>query len=267
MGNCATVAITGEWSIEVNTPNRDRLLEAVEQRFVSGQGFSLATLNLDHVVKLRESAAFRRAYAAQTFVVADGNPIVWLSRLSNRPVELTPGSEMVGPLAAAAARRGIPVALVGARDHVLAAAAERLEAAHPGLEIVSRISPRWGFDPEGPEADACIEALRRSGARLVFLALGAPKQEVFAARAQAALPGCGLASIGAGLDFIAGSQRRAPLWMRRMALEWLWRALTDPRRLAHRYWRCARLLPGLAVEALRQRGAPAPAEAEALQQA
>jgi N-acetylglucosaminyldiphosphoundecaprenol N-acetyl-beta-D-mannosaminyltransferase len=197
-----------EW-VGVNTSRRAQLLAEVEARLASRRGFSVATLNLDHLVKLRRSAAFRRAYAAQTHVVADGNPIVWISRIARHPVELTPGCELVEPIAAIAARHGAPVALLGARTETLALAADRLAARHPGLRLPARIAPGFGFDPAGPEADACIEALRDSGARVCFLALGAPKQEEFAARAQAALPEVGFVSIGAGLDFIAGTQALA----------------------------------------------------------
>jgi N-acetylglucosaminyldiphosphoundecaprenol N-acetyl-beta-D-mannosaminyltransferase len=129
------------------------------------------------------------------------------------------------------------------------------------------VEASFGFDPFGMEADACIEALRRSGARVCFLALGAPKQEIFAARAQAALPEVGFLSIGAGLDFLAGSQTRAPLWMRRWALEWLWRAVGDPKRLAMRYVRCAMLMPGLTLDGLRQRLAGRPTPADGLAEA
>jgi exopolysaccharide biosynthesis WecB/TagA/CpsF family protein len=110
-----------------------------------------------------------------------------------------------------------------------------------------------GLDPEGPEAESLLRDLAATDARLCFLALGAPRQERLAARARALAPGVGFASIGAGLDFLGGRQRRAPRWMRALALEWLWRALSDPRRMGPRYARCAVILPGLAAQALRQR--------------
>ena len=110
-----------------------------------------------------------------------------------------------------------------------------------------------GFDPEGEHADRAIAAIGDSGARVVFLALGAPKQERFAARAQHALPEVGFLSIGAGLDFIAGRQKRAPSWVRAIAGEWLWRMLSDPRRLAARYGACLLALPTLTLQALRSR--------------
>jgi exopolysaccharide biosynthesis WecB/TagA/CpsF family protein len=237
----------------VNTGSGAALLAAVGDHLDRGEGFAVATLNLDHLVKLRSSAAFRAAYAAQTHVVADGKPVVWLRRLAGLPVDLAPGSELVQPLMALAAARGVPVGFLGATEATLATAAERLERAHPGLRVVARIAPPYGFDPEGPGADAALDALAASGARLVMLALGAPKQEVLAARALARVPGCGFVSVGAGLDFVAGSQTRAPLWVRRMAMEWLWRMLSDPRRLTKRYMLCFAILPELTAAALRLR--------------
>jgi len=239
--------------VGVDTPDPGALFAKIDGSLRRGAGFAIATLNLDHLVKLRRSPRFRDAYARQTSIVADGNPVVWLSRLAGRPVALAPGSELIDPLCALAAAAAAPVALFGSTPEALAQAAERLEARHPGLAIVARIAPPYGLDPEGPQADACLDAVADSGARLCFVALGAPKQEIIAARGLERAPGCGFVSVGAGLDFIAGSQRRAPSWIRALAMEWLWRMLSDPRRLAKRYMDCALILPSLVLDALRQR--------------
>jgi N-acetylglucosaminyldiphosphoundecaprenol N-acetyl-beta-D-mannosaminyltransferase len=196
--------------VTVNVASRDGLLVDMEARLRSGAGFSVATLNLDHVVKLRKNAAFREAYLSQTHVTADGNPIVWLMRVAGREVDLVTGSDLVDPVAALAARLRVSVAMVGSTEPALAIAAQELSRRHPGFRTAATLSPPMGFDPEGKSADALIAEIGRSGARLCYVALGAPKQEVFAARARAALPEVGFLSIGAGLDFIAGSQRRAP---------------------------------------------------------
>lgn len=240
--------------IVVNMPDRAALMAEVARRFAAGQGFALATINLDHLVKLRRDPAFAAAYAAQDLVVADGNPIVWLSRLARRPVALVPGSELVVPLARAAAQAGVPIALVGSTEPALAAAGAALQQQVPGLQVAARIAPPMGFDPDGPGAEAVLAQIGASGARLVFLALGAPKQERLAARGRATLPAVGFASIGAGLDFLAGTQTRAPEWVRAIAMEWLWRMLSNPRRLARRYAECAAILPGQAIQAWRLRG-------------
>jgi exopolysaccharide biosynthesis WecB/TagA/CpsF family protein len=107
-----------------------------------------------------------------------------------------------------------------------------------------------GFDPAGPEAEEMLHRIAESGARLCFIALGAPKQESFAATGRRVAPEVGFASIGAGLDFFAGTQQRAPKWVRRIAMEWLWRMMLSPGRLAGRYAKCALVLPGLAMRSL-----------------
>ena len=232
------------------------LLADLDAALAAGHGFAVATLNLDHLVKLRRDARFAAAYRAQTHVVADGNPVVWLRALMGRPVSLVPGSELIAPLCALAAARGVPLALYGSDQPTLDLAATRLEARHPGLRVVARIAPAFGFDPMGPVAEADLARLAAGGARIVLLALGAPKQEILAARGHALQPRLGFVSIGAGLDFIAARQVRAPMWMRRLALEWLWRLVGNPRRLARRYLDCAMILPGLvwaAVKAPRPR--------------
>ena len=239
--------------LSINHASFDSLINAVTARLRVGEGFSVATLNLDHLVKLRESVAFRDAYVATDFVVADGNPIVWLSRLAGRRVELVPGSELVMPLCALTARLSVPVALYGSDAATLTAVAGRLEALHPGLRVVWQKAPPFGFDPAGPDATRDAVAIGASGARLCFIALGAPRQEIFAVRARSLAPACGFVSIGAGLDFIVGAQIRAPVWMQRLALEWFWRLLGNPRRLAGRYAACAVLLPRLVVDAARER--------------
>lgn len=245
--------ITTDTTINVGYPDRQSLLDAVGRLLEARHGFALATINLDHLVKLRADGAFRAAYARQDMVVADGNPIVWLSRLAGQPVDLIPGSDLVIPLARVAAAANVPVALVGSVAPALAAAAAHLTAAVPGLRIAAAIAPAMGFDPEGAAAEDLLAQVRESGAGLCFLALGAPKQEKLAARGRDLAPGVGFASVGAGLDFLAGSQTRAPEWARRIAMEWLWRALSNPRRLIPRYAACFAILPAEIAGALRLR--------------
>jgi N-acetylglucosaminyldiphosphoundecaprenol N-acetyl-beta-D-mannosaminyltransferase len=239
--------------IAVTHKDRAALEAAVAEAFAARQGFALATINLDHLVKLRRDRHFRAAYAAQTMVVADGNPIVWLSRIARRPVALVPGSDIVMPLARRAAVAGVRVALVGSSDAALKAAAGAMQQGVPGLQIALRIAPAYGFDPQGLVAEDILYRLRDADIGLCFIALGAPKQEHFAALGRQIAPGVGFASIGAGLDFLAGRQRRAPRWLRALALEWLWRALTSPRRMIPRYAACAAILPGQVLAALRLR--------------
>ncbi|HEY6918052.1 MAG TPA: WecB/TagA/CpsF family glycosyltransferase, partial [Tabrizicola sp.] len=155
--------------------------------------------------------------------------------------------------AALAARLDTPLAFLGSTAPVLEAAAVALKAANPGLRVAACLAPPYGFDPESATADAMLDEIAASGARLCLLALGAPKQELLAARGLQRHPQLGFLSIGAGLDFIAGHQTRAPVWVRKIAMEWLWRMLLSPRRLARRYLDCALVLPGLAGTAVKAR--------------
>ena len=249
------IAVTAQDELSlVNFPTEAALLADVETCLKAGRGFAIATLNLDHVVKMRRNPAFLRAYRAHSHVVADGNPIVWMAHLAGRKdVALVPGSELIEPMAALAARLGTPLAFLGSTEPVLRAAAERLEGEHPGLKVAACRAPPFGFDPEGAAADAMLDEVAASGARICLLALGAPKQELLAARGLARHPQLGFLSIGAGLDFIAGHQVRAPVWVRKIAMEWLWRMLSNPKRLARRYLDCALVMPSLAGKALAAR--------------
>lgn len=233
------------FQVMINCATRADLFAKVQQRWADGTGFALATINLDHVVKLESDEAFRSAYAAQDLVVADGNPIVWTSKVAKAPVDLIPGSELVLPLAQMARDAGVSVGLVGSTDEALEGAAARLQRDVPGLEIGLTIAPAYGFDPEGDDARDILRHVADSGVKLVFLALGAPKQERFAALGRELAPHVGFASVGAGLDFLAGHQTRAPKWVQAIAMEWLWRMLSNPRRLVKRYALCALVLPGL----------------------
>lgn len=239
----------GAKPVTVTVGDSAELMADMQHRLQTSSGFSIATLNLDHVVKLRHNPAFRDAYASHSHVTADGNPIVWLSRLARQEVSLIPGSELIDPMVRLAAELGVPVAFVGATPDSLARAGAVLVDRYPALDLVLQSSPEMGFDPTGAQAEAIIGDIAASGAGLVFLALGAPKQEIFAARAQKILSGVGFVSIGAGLDFIAGTQKRAPKWARVTAAEWLWRMLMNPKRLSGRYAACLATLPGLAAKA------------------
>lgn len=240
-------------AVEINVPTRDALFHAIRDRFNAGKGFALATLNLDHLTKLPVDPPFVEAYHAHDLVVADGRPVVWLSHLAGAPVELMPGSDLILPMCRLCAEMGVPLALVGSSDEALAGASKALSDRVEGLDVAYVHAPAYGFDPEGAEADAIFEELNASGAGLCLIALGAPKQELFAARGRKMAPGVGFASIGAGLDFLSGHQVRAPRVMRMIAMEWLWRAMQSPRRMVPRYAKCFAILPKLFMQAIRQR--------------
>lgn len=236
-----TLALVDGWP--VNLADASEAVSAIVKTAARGESFSVFTLNLDHLDKLRRSPRFRDAYARARFITADGAPVAMLAARQGVRVQRTPGSDLIVPLAQAAAQQGVPIFLYGTTRDVLQSAGEiLLRHTDYKLQLAGAAAPPHGFDPEGEEADVALDRIAASGAGLCFVALGAPKQELFAARAVERNIRVGFVCIGAGLDFLAGTQSRAPGFMQRFGLEWLWRLATNPRRLAMRYARCALVL-------------------------
>ncbi len=229
------------WPIHLATLNS--AVTTIMARTQVPTGFTVFTLNLDHLAKLRSNAAFQAAYKTADLVTADGAPVAALSRTQNKTIERTTGADLFLPLVTAAAAAQVPVYLFGASRSVLDKVARALATHTAGkLTIAGYESPSATFDPQGSEADSAIAQIKASGARMVFVALGAPKQEVFAARAVAQGCEAGFICIGAAVDFVAGTQVRAPLAFQRYGMEWAWRLAHNPVRLAKRYSDCAVVL-------------------------
>ena len=238
--------------ITINVTSPSEAVSSIVSAAQHGDNFSVCTLNLDHVVQLQQHANFRAAYRRARFVTADGFPIVVLSRLMGTRIERTTGADLVEPICAEARKKGLSVFMLGSNDRTLQMTAHRLSERFKGLQIAGRFAPGPGFDPYSSEADAAIERIRNSGARLCFVALGAPRQELFAARCLDELNGTGVLCIGAALDFIAGTQNRAPSIARKTGLEWAWRMLREPRRLGPRYVKCMAVVPRLVARTIPQ---------------
>ena len=251
------VADIDGWPVNVATMSSaiDSLVEAA----AAEDGFTCFTLNLDHLVKLRTDEAFQRAYRGARFVTADGEPVARIARRQWPSVRRTTGADMFLPLCQAAADHGLPVYLFGTSPGVLETTKARLAELTSGqLEIVGAEAPRYGFDPTGPEARACMDRIAASGARLCLVLLGAPKQELFSALAVERGVACGFVCLGASADFVAGHQVRAPRALQTAGLEWAWRLASNPRRLGLRYARCALLLARIEMKQRRSSRAAAP---------
>lgn len=242
-------------TIQITVKDKPSLLNAIEERFSKKEGFALATMNLDHLVKLRASPEYRTAYSEHDFISADGNPVVWLSHLAQRPVELVTGSDSMFPLLELAAKYGINIGFFGSMPDVLEEASRRLRHEIPGLRVVWIKSPEMGFQPTAASARAAIREMQAADVQMCIISLSAPRQEMFSAFARRTAPEIGFCCFGASLDFVAGRQVRAPQIVRALALEWLWRAMSAPRRLVPRYIACAMILPSLALQAMRSRDA------------
>lgn len=199
-------------------------------------GHYVCTPNVDYVVRSRRNERFRDAINAADLRVPDGMWIVYASRLAARPLRASVTGRMLLPRLAAHCRdEGRSIGIMGAADGVAALAASRLKAAYPGLEVRHAISPPMGFVVGSAEDQEILAGLTASPVDLLFVALGAPKQEIWMREHRDDLPGTVLIGVGAGVDIVAGHFREAPRWMTRVGLEWLFRLAQEPRRLARRY--------------------------------
>jgi N-acetylglucosaminyldiphosphoundecaprenol N-acetyl-beta-D-mannosaminyltransferase len=191
---------------------------------------------VDHVVQAESDAVFRDAYARASLSLVDGQPLLWASRLLGSPLpEKISGADLIGPLLERAGRRGWRVFLVGGMPGSANAAAKRFAASY-GVRIAGVEDGRIGLDP-GPADEALLARIAEARPNLILVALGAPKQELWIAARRARLDPAVSLGVGAALDFAAGAVRRAPGWMQRAGLEWLYRLAQEPRRLARRYLR------------------------------
>jgi N-acetylglucosaminyldiphosphoundecaprenol N-acetyl-beta-D-mannosaminyltransferase len=207
-------------------------LESVHER----KGGWIVTPNLDILRQFTESPKSRELILDASHRVADGQPIVWASRLVGRPVpERVPGSDLVLSMPEAAGRAGLSVFLLGGNPGVAAAAATRLTARCPGLESVGSYCPPLGFEDDPAELERIREAVQGARPALVLVALGFPKQERLIRWLRSEMPETWFVGVGISLSFLAGDQPRAPAPLQRLGLEWLHRLVHEPRRLFRRY--------------------------------
>ena len=214
-----------------------------------GRGYlTAAAVNL--VMAAQEDPATMQAVLGATLAVPDGQPLVWALRaLGNDRATRIYGPDLMARFCERAARHGIPMYLYGGRTpEALTLLEQRLCDRFPGLRIVGGYSPPFR-DPTPEEDSDVIEAIDRSGAAVVWVGTGQPKQELWMLRMRPRLAAPLLVGVGAAFDFHAGLVSQAPPWMQRNGLEWTYRLSREPRRLWRRY---ARYNPLFVIGFLRQ---------------
>jgi N-acetylglucosaminyldiphosphoundecaprenol N-acetyl-beta-D-mannosaminyltransferase len=210
-------------------------VERIAQFVRSGEPHQVVTVNLDFLSIAERNPEFRATLNAADLAVADGMPLVWLSRLRGQPVaERVAGVELVTESCRLAAQRDRGIFLLGAGPGVADAAGRRLQTIYPTLKVAGTYSP-----PVGPltrrEDQRIVDMIRLSGAEFLFVALGAPRQDQWIREHQTQLQMPVAMGVGCVLDLLAGTVSRAPLWMQRAGLEWAFRLIHEPQRLWRRY--------------------------------
>ena len=209
----------------------EQTLDHIERRLDSGRFTRHAAVHVAKLVNMRSDPQLRSDVAACDLITVDGAGVSLGLRLAGRTVpQRVTGIDLFGALMALAARRAEPVFLLGARQDVVEAAGQQLEAQHPGLHIAGTHHGYFGDD----EA-AVREAICASGATMLFVGTRSPLKERLVASVGPELGLSFAMGVGGAFDIVAGLRARAPRWIQRVGLEWAYRMAQEPRRLGPRY--------------------------------
>lgn len=218
--------------VEVDALTMDQTIDRAQELIEAGGLHHHAVVNAGKLVLAQDDADLRDALAAAAIVNADGQSVVWASRVLGEPLpERVAGIDFMDHLLARAALRGWPVYFLGARDEVVRAVVDVETQRHPGLVVAGWRNGYWSSDEE----DAVVAGVAASGARVLFVALPSPEKEWFVARHRASLDDLLVVGVGGSFDVVAGVTKRAPETWQRLGMEWAYRFVQEPGRMWKRY--------------------------------
>ena len=200
----------------------------VEKFLRAGGVHQIATVNPEFVVMAQTNAEFMRALNSTALNTPDGVGLMWAARHLKTPLKMrVTGQEMVDRISALAAKCDYPIFFLGAREGIAERAATVLQQKYPQLQIAGC----YAGSPAPEEEKEIVERVNQSGARVLFVAYGPPKQELWIARNANRLQNVSVAmGVGGTFDTLAGIVPRAPEWIRKAGFEWTYRLLREPRR-------------------------------------
>lgn len=220
--------------VPISMTSYDEVFEALIER-PEGHATVVAVCNVHSVMSARRDDALFEAIANAEIATSDGVPLVWGLRWTARPEqERVYGPELMRRAFADQGYRGWKHYLYGSTPETLDLLERKIRELDANANIVGIHSPPFR-ELTAEEHAAELEAIRASGADIVWVGLGMPKQELWMHQVKSDLPGIAVLGVGAAFDFLAGTVKQAPGWMQRFGLEWLYRLIQEPRRLWRRY--------------------------------
>jgi N-acetylglucosaminyldiphosphoundecaprenol N-acetyl-beta-D-mannosaminyltransferase len=231
--------------VRVDDATYDDLMQWVDAFVASGRPHHVITVNVEMLVAAHDDPEFARVLDRGDLNVADSTGVMLAARLLGRPLrERVTGSDGIHRLAAHSAQRGYRLYLLGAAPGVAERVAEILKAVYTGLEVAGV----YAGSPRADEEEDIIQRVRAANPDLLLVAYGVPAEERWIARNRLRLGVPVMVGVGGAFDFAAGVTRRAPAWMRRSGLEWLYRLVREPWR-----WRRQLALPRFLMLVLKQK--------------
>lgn len=223
--------------IRLNNMTAGEILDHVDLCIKRRTPCQIVGVNVDQALRVIEDEYSHKIFDDAEIVFTDGKPIIWMAKWLKRPiVEKVSGPDLMLLLCERAAQKHYKIFLLGAGPGVAAQGAKNLEEKYPGLECVGTYSPPFGFEKDPAEMEKIVTMLKESGADQLFVGMGSPKQDIFIYENMGKYQIPVSYSMGAALDFIGGSVKRAPKWMSDHGLEWFHRFMQNPKRLYKRYF-------------------------------
>lgn len=223
-------------NIEVDNLTMDETINKINELILMKKNSYVVTPNVDHIVKLEHDKEFKEVYDNADLILTDGKPLIWISKMSQNQIkEKVSGSDLFPKVCALAQKKRYKIFLLGAKEGVANKAAENLKKKYSNLNVVGTYSPSYGFEKKEDEVEKIISIINKAKPDILAVGLGAPKQEKFIYKYKDRLNVPISLAIGATIDFEAGNVKRAPKIMQNIGLEWFYRLVKDPKRLAKRY--------------------------------
>jgi len=222
--------------IGVDAVELHEAMARIEHACSAKASMQVVTLNIDFITLARRMPAFRRVIEDAALVVADGRLLLWVSHLLGQPLpQQITGHDLMRECTALARARGLRMFLLGGLPGIAPALARRLEADHPGLRAEGEDGGSFTSDGDSEDNGALVARIRAFAPDLLFVALGAPKQEMWIARNLKATGASVAIGLGGVFDTLSGRLPRAPRWMQVSGMESLFQLAIAPRRYARRY--------------------------------
>jgi N-acetylglucosaminyldiphosphoundecaprenol N-acetyl-beta-D-mannosaminyltransferase len=224
-------------NIEIDRIGVNQTVEKIDKFIRNNRPKFVCTANVDHVIQCLQDQEFRQIYREADLAVPDGVPLLWAARILGKSlIERVNGTNLFFKLCERASKKGYRIFFLGAPPGVAARAASNLKHKFKGLKIVGTYAPPLDFFNDRKENTRIIRMIHQARPHILFVGLGAPKQEKWIYRHLPELKVPVSIGIGASFEYAAGVTKRAPRWMQNIGLEWLYRISENPKRYWKRYF-------------------------------
>lgn len=221
----------------INNLDMKETVHAIESLIGEKRKSYVIPVNVDVIVKIERDGYLKQIVDQASLVLVDGKPLIWISKLYRKTVKAkVSGSDLVPVLCKKAAKKGYTLFIIGGKEGVAKKAEKRLKNALPSIQIVGTYAPPLGFEKNQAELKKINNMISQVHPDLLIACFGCPKQEKWIYENYKKYDALVSICAGATVDFLAGNVKRAPEWMSRHGLEWLYRFQQEPKRLFKRYF-------------------------------